>query len=100
MNTYSHESERVPVSLEAVWQAEIALGHQQLWLRPPEDHDVNTWLIVTWDGLTVAERILVSGFWWLTGDASAIYTNPERIVPGDLEELTWQSVQRRMKDGF
>ena len=100
MNTYSHESERVPVSLEAVWQALVALGHQQLWLRPPEDHDVNTWLIVTWDGLTVAERILVSGFWRLAGDASDIYTNPERIVPGDLEELTWQSVQRRMKDGF
>ncbi|MBD4344272.1 hypothetical protein GUH09_17705, partial [Xanthomonas citri pv. citri] len=61
---------------------------------------VNTWLIVTWDGLTVAERILVSGSWWLTGDASAIFTNPERIVPGDLEELTWQSVQLRMKEGF
>ncbi|HBS8579405.1 TPA: hypothetical protein MDC58_005719, partial [Klebsiella pneumoniae] len=56
--------------------------------------------IVTWDGLTVAERILVSGSWWLTGDASAIFTNPERIVPGDLEELTWQSVQLRMKEGF
>lgn len=97
MNTYSFESERIPVSLEAVWRALTALGHQQLWLRPPENHGVNTWLIVTWDGLTVAERILVSGSWW---DASAIYTNPERIVPGDLEELTWQSVQLRMKEGF
>ncbi|MCP6530397.1 hypothetical protein NL480_27145, partial [Klebsiella pneumoniae] len=76
----------------------IALGHQQLWLRPPEDYGVNTWLIVTWDGLTVAERILVSGSWWLTANASVIYTNPEGIVPGDLEELTWLSVQRRMKN--
>ncbi|HCI4279037.1 TPA: hypothetical protein NO555_002330 [Klebsiella variicola subsp. variicola] len=67
MNTYSFESERIPVSLEAVWRALTALGHQQLWLRPPEDHGVNTWLIVTWDGLTAAERILVSGSWWLTG---------------------------------
>ncbi|PAT72198.1 hypothetical protein CJ738_16805 [Klebsiella pneumoniae] len=74
MNTYSFESERIPVSLEAVWRALTALGHQQLWLRPPENHGVNTWLIVTWDGLTVAERILVSGSWWLTGDASAIFT--------------------------
>ena len=100
MNTYSHESERVPVSLEAAWRALTALGHQRLWLRPPEDGGVNTWLIVTWDGLTVAERIRISGSWWLTGDASAIYTNPDRIVPDGLEEITWLSVQRRMKDGF
>jgi hypothetical protein len=46
----------------------------------------------------VAERILVSGSWWLTANASVIYTNPEGIVPGDLEELTWLSVQRRMKN--
>lgn len=61
MNTSSYESERVPVSLEAAWRALTALGHHRLWLRPPEDRGVNTWLIVTWDGLTVAERILVSG---------------------------------------
>ncbi|MFZ5177136.1 hypothetical protein ACOY5X_12560 [Enterobacter kobei] len=47
MNTPSHESERVPVSLEIVWRALTALGHQRLWLRPPEDHGVHTWLIVT-----------------------------------------------------
>ncbi|EBP0972725.1 hypothetical protein LB58_18790 [Salmonella enterica] len=100
MNTPSHQSERVQVSLETVWRALTALGHQRLWLRPPEDHGVHTWLIVTWDGLTVAERIKNSGTWWLTGDANVIYTNPERIVPDRLEELTWLSVQRRMKDGF
>jgi hypothetical protein len=55
---------------------------------------------VTWDGLTVAERIRASGSRWLTGDANAIYTNPERIAPDGLEELTRLSVQRRMKDGF
>lgn len=100
MNAYSHESERVPVSLEAAWRALTVLGHQRLWLCPPEDSGVDSWLIVTWDGLTVAERIRVSGSWWLTGSASAIYTNPDRIVPDGLEELTWLSVQRRMKDGF
>lgn len=100
MNVYSHESERVTVSLVAAWRALTALGHHRLWLRLPEDRGVNTWLIVTWDGLTVAERILVSGSWWLTGDASAIYTNPDRIVPDGLEELTWLSVQRRMKEGL
>lgn len=52
MNKSLHESERVPVSLETVWRALTALGHQRLWLRPPEDHGVHTWLIVTWDGLT------------------------------------------------
>ncbi|HHD2135734.1 TPA: hypothetical protein ACN1LU_001354 [Klebsiella pneumoniae] len=31
----------------------------------------------------MAERILVSGSWWLTANASVIYTNPEGIVPGD-----------------
>ncbi|WP_326469306.1 hypothetical protein VPX56_00760 [Enterobacter wuhouensis] len=100
MNIPSHESERVPVSLETVWRALTALGHQRLWLRSPDDHGVHNWLIVTWDGQTVAERIRASGSWWLTGDACAIYTNPERIVPDGLEELTWLSVQRRMKDGF
>ncbi|BBT92967.1 hypothetical protein WP8W19C02_P10140 (plasmid) [Enterobacter cloacae] len=82
MNIPSHESERVQVSLETVWRALTALGHQRLWLRPPD------------------ERIRNSGTWWLTGDANAIYTNPERIVPDGLEELTWLSVQRRMNDGF
>ncbi|ELE9247861.1 hypothetical protein RM352_004305 [Enterobacter kobei] len=48
----------------------------------------------------MAERIRTSGSWWLTRDANAIYTNPERIVTDGLEELTWLSVQRRMKDGF
>ncbi|MCK7445078.1 hypothetical protein [Enterobacter roggenkampii] len=100
MNTSSYASERVPVSLETVWRALTALGHQRLWLRPPDERSVNTWLIVTWDGLTVAERIRNSGTWWLTGDANAIYTNPERIVPDGLEELTWLLVQRRMNDGF
>lgn len=47
MNVYSHESERVTVSLEAAWRALTALGHHRLWLRPPEDRGVNTWLIVT-----------------------------------------------------
>lgn len=61
MNTSFHESERVPVSLETVWRALTALGHQRLWLRPPDERSVNTWLIVTWDGLTVAERIRNSG---------------------------------------
>lgn len=100
MSTHSHESKRVPLSLETVWRALTTLGHQRLWLRSPDERGVNTWLIVTWDGLTVAERIRASGSWWLTGDANAIYTNPERIVPDGLEELTWLSVQRRMKDGF
>lgn len=57
MNKSDNESERVPVSLEIVWRALTALGHQRLWLRPPDERSVNTWLIVTWDGLTVAERI-------------------------------------------
>ncbi|WP_434638736.1 hypothetical protein ACMYSK_23110 [Klebsiella sp. I138] len=61
---------------------------------------MNTWLIVTWDGLMVAERVRASGSWWMTGDANAIYTNPERIVPDGLEELTLLSVQQRMKDRF
>ncbi|WP_273968344.1 hypothetical protein [Enterobacter cancerogenus] len=100
MNKSDNESERVPVSLETVWRALTALGHHRLWLRSPEDSGVNTWLIVTWDDLTVAERIRASGSWWLTIDANAIYTNPEAIVPDGLEELTWQSVQRRMKHGF
>lgn len=47
MNTPSQESERVPVSLETVWRALTALGHQRLWLRPPDERNVNTWLIVT-----------------------------------------------------
>ena len=100
MNNSDNESVRVPVSLETVWRALTAFGHQRLWLRPPDERSVNTWLSVTWGGLTVAERIKNSGSWWLTGDANAIYTNPERIVPVGLEELTWLSVQRRMKDGF
>ncbi|EME1808902.1 TPA: hypothetical protein ACTYTR_005193 [Klebsiella michiganensis] len=99
MNVNSHESERVAVSLETVWRALTALGHQRLWLRPP-DASVKTWLILTWDGLTVAERIRASGIWWLTVDVNAIYTNPEGIFPDGLEELTWLSVQRRMADGF
>ncbi|RXY52630.1 hypothetical protein DD582_32490 [Klebsiella pneumoniae] len=76
----------------------MALGHQQLWLHPPEDYGIYTCLIDNWDGRTVAERILVSGSWWLTTNASVIYTNPEGIGPGDLEELTWLSVQRQMKN--
>ncbi|HBR4612518.1 TPA: hypothetical protein L9W05_000444 [Klebsiella pneumoniae] len=31
----------------------------------------------------MAERILVSGSWWVTANASVIYTNPEGIVPGE-----------------
>lgn len=61
MNTFFHESERVPVSLETVWRALTALGHKRLWLRPPDERSVNTWLIVNWDGLTVAERIRATG---------------------------------------
>ena len=61
MNTYSHESKRVMVSFETVWRALTALGHQRLWLRPPDEHTCHTWLIVTWDGLTVAERVRATG---------------------------------------
>lgn len=100
MKAPSHVSEHVPVSLETMWRALTTLGHERLWLRPPDERSVNTWLVVTWDGMAVAERIRASGSWWLTGNANAIYTNPERIVPDRLEELTWLSVQRRMKDGF
>lgn len=100
MNTPSHESERVPVSLESVWRALTTLGHHRLWLRPPDAAGIHTWLIVTWDGLTVAERIRVSGSWWLNADANAIYTNPEGIVPDGLEELTWLSVPRHSADGI
>lgn len=100
MNTSSHESERVLISLEAVWRALTALGHQRLWIRPPEDGGVHTWLIVTWDGLTVAERIRISGSWWLTGDASAVYTNPEGITPDGLTELTLTTVHSHAESGI
>lgn len=100
MKTNVHDSERIPVSLDAVWRALTALGHQRLWLRPPDDLNCHTWLIVTWDGLTVAERVRATGNWWLTGDANAIYTNPQRIVPDELEELTWLSVSRRAASGL
>lgn len=100
MNINSHESERVPVSLEAIWRALTALGHQRLWLRPPDERGVNTWLIVSWDGLTVAERIRTSGVWWISGDANAIYTNPEGLTPDGLVELSWLTVQRYSVSGF
>ncbi|MDP1020200.1 hypothetical protein Q6284_33930, partial [Klebsiella pneumoniae] len=50
-----------------------------------------------WLLLIEVHRHQREGSWWLTANASVIYTNPEGIVPGDLEELTWLSVQRRMK---
>jgi len=99
MDTDLYNSERVLVSLEAIWRALTALGHQRLWLRPPDEHGM-TWQIVTWDGLTVGERVRATGNWWLSADANAVYTNPQRIVPDGLEEMTWLTVQRRVAGGF
>lgn len=100
MEAFLHESQRVDITLKNIWRALTALGHQRLWIRPPDDRGVNMWLIVTWDGLTVAEQTNVCGNWRLTSDANAIYTNPGGIVPDGLEELTWLSVQRNSFSRF